>query len=206
MQNEPKKRAKFKLKPSKNNHFKMLTPLRPLVRKIENPSRRDTRRFQNQRQSASNTRYQQHHSKNFGQPETCRNCGGVYPHIKDCLAKGKECHSCKKIGHFSKVCRSSSKPKPARNRVHIVSNTPRDDPDYIFTLTNNTSNKNQPPQCEVLIDNQPVNVIIDSGASVNIIDEPTYKLLTWKNNLLRFRHLNLIYSPMAPTTNYQFSV
>ena len=145
--------------------FQDINAITPTRREKDNPSRRDTRRFINQRQSPSNTRYQQHYSKNFGQSETCRNCGGVYLHIKDCPAKGKECHSCKKIGHSSKVCKSSSMQKPARNRIHIISNTPRDDPDYIFTLTNNTS-KNQPPQCEVLIDNQPVNVIIDSGASV----------------------------------------
>ena len=54
-----------------------------------------------------------------------------------------------------------------------------------ITLANNTSNNNQPPQCEVLIETQPVNVIIDSGASVNILDELTYKLLTRKNGLLR---------------------
>ena len=58
---------------------------------------------------------------------------------------------------------------------------------YIFTLTHNTSNKSQPPQCEVLISTQPISVIIDSGASVNIIDEPTYKLLTRKNSVLRLR-------------------
>ena len=97
--------------------------------------------LQNQRQSASRTRHQEHHSKNPGPSETCRNCGGVYPLIKDCPAKGKECYSCKKIGHFSKVCRSSkksNKPQPTRYRVRNVVNTPRDDdPDYIFTLANN---------------------------------------------------------------------
>ena len=86
-------------------------------REKDNPSTHDTRKFQNQRQSASRTRHQEHHSKNPGPYETCRNCGGVYPHIKECPAKGKECYSCKKIGHFSKVCRSSkksNKPQPTR--------------------------------------------------------------------------------------------
>ena len=174
------------------------------ARDKDNPSRRDTKKFQNQRQSPSNTRYQQHHSKNLGQPETCRNCGGVYPHIKDCPAKGKECHSCKKIGHFSKVCRSSNKPKPARNRLHNVSNAPIDDPDYIFTLTNNTSNTSQPPQCEVLIETQPVNVIIDSGASVNIIDEHTFKLLARKNGHLRLRQPESNIFPYG--SNYQLPI
>ena len=87
------------------------------TREEDNPSTHDTRKFQNQRQSPARTHHQEHHSKNPGPSETCRSCGGVYPHIKECPAKGKECYSCKKIGHFSKVYRSSkksNKPQPTR--------------------------------------------------------------------------------------------
>ena len=82
--------------------------------------------------------------------------------------------------------RQSNKLQPTRYRVRNVVNTPRDDdPDYIFIPANNTSNNNQPPLSEVLIETQPVNVIIHSGASVNILDELTYKLLARKSDLLR---------------------
>ena len=132
--------------------------------------------------------------------------------LKSAQRKAKNViHAKKKIGHFSKVCRSSkksNKPQPTRYRVRNVIHTPRDDdPDYIFTLTNNTSNNNQPPQCEVLIETQPVNVIIDSGASVNILDEPTYKLLTQTNGLLRLTQSesNIFSEPPATNSWYDHS-
>jgi hypothetical protein len=53
-----------------------------------NPSPRDMRKPQNQRQGSN-------YQRNFNKPHTstCRNCGGIYPHARDCPAKGKECHS-----------------------------------------------------------------------------------------------------------------
>ncbi|CAB3986642.1 Retrovirus-related Pol poly from transposon [Paramuricea clavata] len=65
-----------------------------------NPSPRDMRKPQNQRHGSN-------YQRNFNKPptSTCRNCGGIYPHARDCPAKGKECHSCKKTGHFAKIRR-----------------------------------------------------------------------------------------------------
>ena len=37
--------------------------------------------------------------------KTCRNCGGMYPHVANCPAKNKQCKSCGKYNHFAKVCR-----------------------------------------------------------------------------------------------------
>ena len=37
--------------------------------------------------------------------KTCRNCGGMYPHVENCPAKNKQCKSCGKYNHFAKVCR-----------------------------------------------------------------------------------------------------
>jgi hypothetical protein len=51
------------------------------------------------------------------------------------------------------------------------------DPDYIFTLKNNSNSKTQPPKCQVWVKEHLIDVIIDSGASVNIIDVSTYKQL-----------------------------
>ena len=54
MQDEPKKRAKLKLKPSKsNNHSKISTPLRPLVRKtIPRPTTRENSKISVKAQAA----------------------------------------------------------------------------------------------------------------------------------------------------------
>ena len=35
---------------------------------------------------------------------TCRNCGGEWPHTNNpCPAKNKECRKCKKLNHFARV-------------------------------------------------------------------------------------------------------
>ena len=41
--------------------------------------------------------------------KTCRNCGGMYPHVENCPAKNKQCKSCGKYNHFAKVCRGKQK-------------------------------------------------------------------------------------------------
>jgi transposase InsO family protein len=46
---------------------------------------------------------------------TCGLCGGMYPHVGDCPAKGKECRKCGRHNHFQKVCRGGA-PKPANRR------------------------------------------------------------------------------------------
>ena len=45
------------------------------------------------------------------QSQACFNCGGNYPHKRQCPATGKECRSCHKIGHFAKACKSKSSKK-----------------------------------------------------------------------------------------------
>ena len=37
--------------------------------------------------------------------QTCRYCGSTHP-PRQCLAHGKTCMGCSKMGHFQKVCRS----------------------------------------------------------------------------------------------------
>ncbi|XP_048765085.2 uncharacterized protein LOC125672921 [Ostrea edulis] len=51
---------------------------------------------------------------------TCFNCGKAWPH-KDhpCPAKDKECHKCKKTGHFVKLCKSEKqKTRPQKEKRH----------------------------------------------------------------------------------------
>jgi len=83
---------------------------RPQESQRQQTSTQESRRFQQQ-----------------GNPSPCGNCGRF--HNKDaCPAKGKTCNYCKKIGHFSQVCRSRLK---AKQHIHdIQDSTEVNDPVY----------------------------------------------------------------------------
>ena len=62
----------------------------------------------------------QHTSRARQSARKCFQCGYDWPHDGDCPAKGKECHRCGKINHFSSCCE-----KTTRRRPETVSSTSR---------------------------------------------------------------------------------
>ena len=46
----------------------------------------------------------------------CFQCGGNYPHSRDCPVKGKKCNKYQKEGHFERCCRSKIRSKGSNNR------------------------------------------------------------------------------------------
>ena len=132
-----------------------------------------------------------------GKAVNCRNCGNKYTagHKQVCPAQGKSCNSCGKLNHFSKVCRSSAKPKPRfppqkrskdqkrDNRVHATSEETQDSSDNEFTFTLSTNHNNN--LMEVIktsrgvvivgkINKTDVILTLDSGATTNILDNATF--------------------------------
>lgn len=114
----------------------------------------------------------------------CRNCGGDFPHTGQCPAKGKQCNYCKKPNHFKSVCRSFKKResvkeiKPERARQATNVSDSDDDSDYCYTIKSEqvigTIGK-KTPSTSVTINQVKCSMLIDTGASVNILDEKTYK-------------------------------
>lgn len=151
---------------------------------------------------------------------TCNNCGGHFPHDggqKNCPAKGKTCKGCGKLNHFQKCCRSTSYttnfPNPAKpkfqklkqkvNTVHtddIASKTHPEtstssDEDYLYVI-HTVQHSQQQPQSQVEIAGVPVKVVIDSGTSVNIVDDTAYQNKTKdrikkKHQMQRCSHMAL---------------
>ena len=116
--------------------------------------------------------------------QTCRNCGRNYPHDGRCPATGKICNKCGKPNHFANVCRStaqkpsrkhmSRKPKPRTVRPLKQENHHSDsDSDQSYLYTVNSANKNN-ANVKVTVNSVSFTTMVDTGASINVIDEQTF--------------------------------
>ena len=136
----------------------------------------------------------------------CYYCGLDYPHkTNGCPAEGKECSLCHKMNHFARVCKSSQNRDRARqnqakfrqqrprfhdinnpaisnlNYIHsgarVESNSSSED-EYIYTAKTyprNTSKTNLTVKLKINRTN--LRALVDTGASINIIDETTFQNL-----------------------------
>ena len=111
----------------------------------------------------------------------CYRCGGK--HIaSQCCFRDYECHYCKKKGHLAAVCRK----KKAKEKSDAVSSKDQaqanvvgdeeESVDYsLFKVTGSISNK--PLLASILINGVSVEMEIDTGASVSLMGEDTYRLV-----------------------------
>ncbi len=101
----------------------------------------------------------------------CYRCGekGHFGRDPKCPARGKECLKCHKPDHFSKMCRTKDV-----NCVQEAESGVQDD--YAFTVNSNNTGK-----ILVSVGDVPLNVLIDSGASTNVIDAKTWSDLKEKH-------------------------
>ena len=103
----------------------------------------------------------------------CTNCGsGSHnTHDKSCPARGVQCRSCGKANHFAKWCRS----KPAA--VKQVAQDPKKDVKESVTVFSLRSETNETgyKSCQVNVQDVELDLLIDLGAKVSIINESTFK-------------------------------
>ena len=151
--------------------------------------------------------FQELHVKEIRTENTCYKCGFSYPHRnKPCPAKHAVCSSCGLTGHFAKLCRkkqqtpqrkplqskepqTSTRPKKESNfvkgkrrqrKAHAITRDNDDqssssDDEYAYAVEagNKLSTKTQLR----LNDSFDLTFLVDTGATVNIIDSKTYESL-----------------------------
>ena len=105
-------------------------------------------------------------------PIACYRCGG--PHLAtQCRHIQTVCRSCKKRGHLACVCRSAkSTPNKTTNYITNTGGSDSDSESYdMFTLS---SDGTSPFRVDVLLNGVPVQMELDTSASLTIINETTY--------------------------------
>ncbi|XP_044179622.1 uncharacterized protein K02A2.6-like [Acropora millepora] len=112
-------------------------------------------------------------------------CGkvGHYGHDPNCPARGKTCKKCGGANHFAQQCktkspkpvkpRSSGKLKDTKKKVRYVQDVDEDEDEYAFIVKSAT----QPGKIEVFIGGILVEMVVDSGASANVIDKHLWSKL-----------------------------
>ena len=110
-------------------------------------------------------------------PATCYNCGFDYPHRdRPCPAQGKTCSYCKRQNHFTRCCKQRPKSQQNREKVNKVQdNTSSDDSseEYVYCMDKSNAHTKK-LETKLTINGQEVLFLIDTGASVNILDEKSF--------------------------------
>ena len=107
----------------------------------------------------------------------CYRCGGEHNSDK-CRFREAECRYCHKKGHIASVCRQKQKNTHFKS-THAVTEQPDDSlEEYALTIDCVTTPHSNPLMVTVEMDNTPVKMEVDTGATLSIMSYSTYSS-TW---------------------------
>ena len=121
-------------------------------------------------------------SKNKGEI-MCYRCGGN--HLANvCRHKDNECGFCRKKGHLARVCRAkrraqetSMQSQNTRKNMFVTEELKRDETDRTYEMFTLEDQSNEPTRMQVLLNDVPVDMVLDRGVSLSIISQMTFNRL-----------------------------
>lgn len=116
----------------------------------------------------------------------CYRCG--VKHRGACRHKDTICHSCGKKGHLSRVCRSKARQHQPRSQSPPNTNalTSGDKEEDVYNMFPLRKEKHDPIYVTVCVDNHPVTMEVDTGASLSVVSETTYKGV-WRDGTAKLK-------------------
>ena len=119
--------------------------------------------------------------------QKCRNCGKASHQGTVCPAKGKECNKCGKLNHFARSClskatktgenpkkRSNKHNKGNKNIRPLAHSDSESEGEYLYPVK--TTEKRR-PYTRVKVLGHSFSAMVDTGASINVIDKETFAKL-----------------------------
>ncbi|CAC5377041.1 unnamed protein product [Mytilus coruscus] len=118
--------------------------------------------------------YTRNNSGNSEQGD-CYRCGGNHLAI-DCRFKKAKCHICKKKGHIAKKCRNKS----FNGNLKQDASSERERENEVYSVFHFGNKSNEANKVQINVNECEIAMEIDTGASVSIMSEDTYKEYKWK--------------------------
>ena len=169
--------------------------------------RRQGNSRQNFRRRARTTTNRQSGSKSS--TNNCGNCGSSYHKsgALDCPAKGKKCHACGKLNHFSKLCRSVKKvhycdiDSKNVNQCASEQELSNEFEDFYVDTVSHSCSDRAFVELNVGPAQTPISFKIDTGSSANILPVKHYRQLSIPSPLEPSEHRLTYYTgDMLPVT------
>ena len=108
---------------------------------------------------------------------TCYRCGGQHK-APDCRFKNTKCHTCQKVGHLARVCRThphqQKRRKPTSHKTHHVGESKEAAESEEYSLFTVVGKNNKPITAVVTVNDMELTLEVDTGASRSLISEYTY--------------------------------
>ena len=116
--------------------------------------------------------------------KACYRCGQTSHDQTNCRFHGENCHQCGKQGHIASVCRlrqgqKSRKPKYYSSTKWVNAEDKEEDtiedPEHLPLYTMKEHRSSSPIKISLQINNQPLQMEVDTGAAVSLISQRTYQ-------------------------------